>query len=385
MAPCYRESLNPRKNPGLIKAVIGGCSLLLLSGCSSVGYLLQAAQGEIRVLHAAQPIAQTISDPHTPARIRRELQRVRRIRRFAIQVLHLPDNGSFRDYANLHRRYALWNVFAAPAFSVHLTEWCFPIAGCVPYRGYFSKRAAEQYAASLARRGDDVYVAGVPSFSTLGWLKDPFLSTELYRSRSETAGLIFHELAHALLYVPGDPVFNESFAVTVQRSGVLRWLRARGHEKALRRYVRRQRFDAAFASLIRRYRSLLARSYRETPPGPGLLRRKQRLFGALASAIVRTARCLGERVTHLPVLNNASLGAMSTYTRFVPAFRAILKAEGGHFSRFYRVARRISHWPRARRDAWLRSKLPVRESPHRCAGSGHTGKRAGPAPGADGP
>lgn len=381
MPACYPDLANPRKiRRHLTMAVV--CALcMVMSGCSPLRYYLQAAHGEIGVLRAARPISRIVLDPHTPAPLRRELEQVRAIHRFAIKVLHLPDNGSFRDYADLHRKYALWNVFAARPFSVHLIRWCFPIAGCVPYRGYFSRAQAQQYAAALAHRGDDIYVAGVPTFSTLGWLPDPLLSTEIYRSPAETAGLIFHELAHALLYVPGDPVFNESFAVTVQQTGVRRWLRASGNRKGLLRYARAQRFDAAFDALIRHYRSVLARVYRKEPAGPQLLRKKRGLFLALSLAIHRTARCFGVHVTLPRELNNATLGAMSTYTELVPAFRNILREDGGHLSRFYATVRRISQWPKTRRTRWLKSKLPApRSRPFRCAASGGRGaKRATPA------
>lgn len=387
MPACYPDLANPRKIRRRMTLLALCASFVVMSGCSSLRYYLQAAHGEIGVLRSARPIARMVADPSTPAPLRRELAQAQAIHRFAIQVLHLPDNGSFRDYAELHRKYALWNVFAARPFSVHLIRWCFPIAGCVPYRGYFSRADAKRYAARLARHGDDIYVAGVPTFSTLGWLPDPLLSTEVYRSPTETAGLIFHEMAHALLYVPGDPVFNESFAVTVQQIGVRRWLRASDSRKGLLRYAREQRFNAAFDRLIRRYRSILARLYRRGPRGPRLLQQKRKLLRALSLAIDHTARCFGVRVILPRELNNATLGAMSTYTELVPAFRNILREDGGHLGRFYATVRRLSRWPKARRAQWLKSKLPAPGAhPSRCVASGDKAeRRAAPVRDVDGP
>ncbi len=332
---------------------------LLLPGCTRLRYYLQATQGEMNLLGSARPIAEVIANPRTPPRLRRALEQAQAMRRFAIHVLHLPDNGSFRDYAPLPRHYVVWNVFAAPRFSVHLIHWCFPVAGCVPYRGYFSHARARRYALALAQRGDDVYLAGVPTFSTLGWMPDPLLSTEIYRSPAETAGLIFHELAHALVYVPGDPVFNESFAVTVQETGVRRWLRATHEPQRLRRYDRAQRFNETFGVLVQRYRRRLDRVYREGGTRRVLEEKKQRLFSGLSQMISRAGRCFGFHVRIPAPLNNATLGALATYTDLVPAFREILRQDRHHLVRFYATVRRISHWPKARRTAWLRSQLPA--------------------------
>ncbi|MHB8562430.1 MAG: aminopeptidase [Acidiferrobacteraceae bacterium] len=358
MPPCYIDLPIPRKTRigvGILVVV----ATLLLPGCTRLRYYLQATHGEMRLLGSARPIPQVIADPHTPTRLRHALEQAQAMRRFAIHVLHLPDNGSFRDYAPLSRRYVVWNVFAAPRFSVHLIHWCFPVAGCVPYRGYFSHAQAKRYAQTLAQRGDDVYLAGVPTFSTLGWMPDPLLSTELYRSPEETAGLMFHELAHALLYVPGDPVFNESFAVTVQETGVRRWLLAAHDPQALRRYDRSQRFDETFGAAVTRYRRRLDGVYREGGPRKVLEARKRRLFSALSQTISRAGRCFGFHVRVPAPLNNATLGALATYTDLVPAFHEILRQDRGHLVRFYATVRRISHWPKARRTAWLRSRLPV--------------------------
>lgn len=352
---CYPDSPTPAKALavlGLLLVALSG------SGCARFGYYLQAAHGELGILAAARPIPEVLSDPKTPAPLRARLRQVLAIRRFAVQTLHLPDHGNFERYAALHRRYALWNVFAAPRFSVDLIQWCFPVAGCVPYRGYFSQEAAAKFAATRQARGDDVYIAGVPTFSTLGWLADPLLSTALYRAPADTAALMFHELAHALLYVPGDPVFNESFAVTVQETGVQRWLARVGRPAAADRYRRVLAYSLGQGRLISDYRGRLGRLYRQRLPAPEALVRKQRLLRRFLRADERLGRCLGVSARFPATANNASLGALATYTRWVPAFRNVLKADHGHLRRFYAEVSRVSHWPKPRRDAWLASRLP---------------------------
>jgi predicted aminopeptidase len=193
-------------------------------GCTSLEYYAQAVSGHLEVMWAAVPIEERLREADTPVALREKLQRVLVIREFASRELGLPDNDSYRRYADLGRPYVLWNVFAAPEFSVAPIQSCFPFAGCVSYRGFYSEEAAQRHAAGLARQGDDVYVGGVSAYSTLGWFSDPVLSTFVQFSEPEIARILFHELAHQEAYVKGDTVFNESFAATVEEEGLRRWL-----------------------------------------------------------------------------------------------------------------------------------------------------------------
>ena len=210
--------------------------LSLLAGCSP-GYLLQAAGGQWRLMRARVPITQVLEDRGTDASLRARLALVRDARDYASRELGLPDNGSYRSYAALGRPYAVWNVVAAPEFSVQPRHWCFPFTGCVSYRGYFREERARRYAARLAARGDDTLVAGVSAYSTLGHFADPLLDTMLRQDDATLVGTIFHELAHQLVYVRGETAFNEAFAMSVERAGLSRWLAARGEEAALERYA----------------------------------------------------------------------------------------------------------------------------------------------------
>ncbi|HVS76501.1 MAG TPA: aminopeptidase [Steroidobacteraceae bacterium] len=342
----------------LARLALAAVMLAALSGCASTMYLLQAAGGEWHVMHSRQPIVQVIDDPRTPQALIRELAEVREARNFASRALHLPDNDSYRTYVRIDRPYVVWNVVAAPALSVEPKQWCFPIAGCVTYRGYFSEERARAFAAGLERRGYDVVIEGVPAYSTLGKLPDPVMSTMMRYGSDELAAMIFHELAHQLLYVPNDSRFNEAFAVTVEDEGLKRWLEHRGEVAGIEELERRRADDRQFAELLRRTRDRLARLYSSDAPRAQKLRRKRRIFAALAADIGTLERRLG---VHSPVydrwitegLNNADLASVGTYFDCVPGFERLLRRANGSLPDFYDAARRLAREPKAARDARL--------------------------------
>lgn len=333
-------------------------TLAALGGCASTLYLTQAAVGEWHVLHARQSIVDVIDDPDTPESLVRELGEAREARRFASQQLDLPDNDSYRSYVNLRRRYVVWNVVAAPEFSVKPKQWCFPIAGCVAYRGYFHKRSARAFANHLKRNGYDVLVEGVPAYSTLGRLPDPVMSTMMRYGSDELAAMIFHELAHQLLYVPNDSRFDEAFAMTVENTGLKRWLRYRHEPGRFAEFEHLDAADRAFAALLRRTRNRLARLYASGIPRTRMLRRKKMAFAHLA----RRIRALEKRLhVRAPVynrwirrgMNNADLVSIGTYYDCLPGFARLLKHAHGNLPRFYAAARRLAHEPKAERDRKL--------------------------------
>src|SRR5215467_3389366 len=228
-----------------------------LAGC----YFMQAATGEYRLLHARVPIPALIADPKTPATLRVRLEGVRAAREFASRELGLPDNGSYRSYADIGRRFVVWNVVAAPEFSLQPKRWCFPVAGCVAYRGYFQERRARNLALELEARGFDVVVEGVPAYSTLGRFADPVISSMLGYDDDELAATIFHELAHQLIYVRNDSEFNEAFATTVEEVGLTRWLEHQGAAQRIERFHTEQQREAALLALLQPARARLAALY----------------------------------------------------------------------------------------------------------------------------
>ncbi|QOY96829.1 aminopeptidase [Massilia sp. UMI-21] len=322
---------------------------LMLSSCSSLSsslsYYSQAAQGQLELLTDSRPIDDWLADPATNTRLRHRLEAARQIRRYAIQELALPDNGSYTNFTNIKRPYVLWNVVATPELSLKPMQWCFPVAGCVNYRGYYSKREAQAYARQLRSQGHDVEVGGVSAYSTLGWFSDPLISTFIHYPDAELARLIFHELAHQVVYVPGDSKFNESFASAVEQAGVEGWLERFGNPamvEAFERYTARKR---DFMALLVRYRGELEKTYASAMSRDEKRSTKSRLFIALKDDYqVLKANWGGysgyDRFFAEP-LSNAHLASIATYNDFVPAFRALLRKERS-WGAFYKSVRRLA-------------------------------------------
>jgi len=340
-----------------VRAALLLSAFLALPGCSHISYYAQAINGQLEISRTAEPIGDVLADPTTDPKLIRQLQLAQRARLFASEELSLPDNGSFRSYADLQRPFVVWNVFAAPEFSVAPVEWCFPIAGCVAYRGYFSEAAAQEAGAALRAEGLDVFVAGIPVYSTLGWFDDPVLNTFLGYPEAELVGIIFHELAHQVVYVPGDSVFNESFATAVEEEGVRRWFARANNPAAYAAWRQAEERKRAFTALLVRTRDRLASVYE----GPASI--EQRRLGklrALEEARAEYAalkRAWGGHAgydkwfTETP-LNNAKLISATLYADRVPAFRALL-AQSADLDRFYASVRALARLPPPEREARL--------------------------------
>jgi predicted aminopeptidase len=270
--------------------------------------------------------------------------------------LHLPDNRSYRTYADVKRPFVVWNVVAAPELSVEPKHWCFPIAGCVAYRGYFKEKKARSFAASLAKQGFDVTVGGVPAYSTLGKFADPVLSTMMRYGDSQLAGIIFHELAHQLLYVKNDSEFNEAFATTVEDAGLERWLTERGHPDQMREFLEENAKERAFLELFARTREQLKQLYASGIPQEQMRAKKAAVFADLTEQVSALQHQQGDRYYQSWIkegLNNAHLASIATYYQCVPGFRRLLTEQGGDLVRFYAAARQLSRKPRAIRHAIL--------------------------------
>ena len=311
-------------------------TVLALTGCETLAYYAQAVSGQFGLLSRAQPVERLISDPATPRALRERLALAREIRNYAARDLSRPDNESYRSYAELDRPYAVWNVVAAPEFSLEPLKSCFPVAGCVNYRGFFSQEAAEHYADKLRAEGNDVFVYGVAAYSTLGRFDDPLLSTFIRYPDTELARLLFHELTHQVAYVQDDSTFNESFAVTVEREGVKRWLAQTGRSDQLAAFLDVQQRNAAFMAMLDESRRRLRALY-TAPLAPEAAReRKRQEMQALAQRLKAYPRFAG----YVP--NNALLASFATYTQLVPAFQKLLAEEGGNLPRFYERVKQLA-------------------------------------------
>jgi len=330
---------------------------LMLSSCSSLSYYTQAAQGQLQLLTNARPIDDWIADTGTDVKLRHRLEAARQIRRFAIQEMKLPDNGSYTNYTSLKRPYVLWNVVATPELSLKPLEWCFPVAGCVNYRGYYSKAEAQKYAKQMRAQGHDVEVGGVSAYSTLGWFSDPLMSTFINYPDAELARLIFHELAHQVAYVAGDSQFNESFASAVEQAGVEAWLERFGNPQMSEAYERYKGRKRDFLALLLRYRGELDRTYKSMEPDAVKRATKARLFIALQDDYqVLKANWGGyagyDRFFAEP-LSNAHLASIATYNDYVPAFRVLLRREKS-WNGFYKAVNQLARLDKDERQRVLK-------------------------------
>ncbi len=346
--------------------------LLLCAPCGGC-YLLESAQGQIELMSKREALSKVIADPATPQAVRRQLEAVSAIREFASRELELPDNGSYRSYADVGRQYVVWNVVAAPEFSVDPREWCYPIVGCVAYRGYFVERRARAFAETLRRDGFDVSVGGVAAYSTLGHFDDPILNTMLGWNDVELASIIFHELTHQMIYVANDADFNEALATTVEEIGVKRWLESQGRESDLEAYEAEQRRYQEVIALLIRTRTELRELYASGIDTLRMRERKRAAFAALRAAYVRLKT---QWVGHAPFeswfdedINNAHLASVATYFDCVPGFKREFEAVGGNLQAFYRRVHELARLDQSRRDAAVCGERPGERLARREAGS----------------
>ena len=330
----------------------------LLSGCSTLGYYYQAATGHLDVMSRAQPFDAYFADDNASGEIKAKLRQIEHIRRFASSELGLPDNASYTHYADLERPFVVWNVYVAPALSIELVQWCFLIAGCVDYRGYFSKQDALDFAQEMRLQNYDVFVDGVRAYSTLGWFADPVLNTFITATPLEIARLVFHELAHQALYVTDDSVFNESFATAVELEGIERWLQKFGTAEMRQKFEQSLQRRVAFSTLAMQYRETLQKLYQSEISAEEKLRIKATLFSKLSEKYQDFRKTWhgpqGRDRWSGQQLNNAHLGSIAIYAEHVPAFQSMLQRHKGDLTAFYAEAKQLAREPKNVRDNLLR-------------------------------
>lgn len=343
-------------------ALLAAGTVCLLSGCGTVGYYAQSVGGHLALLRAARPVAAVLADAQASPALKERLELTQRIRDFAVTELGEPDNASYRRYADLRRPAAVWNVVAAPALSLTLKTWCFPVVGCIGYRGYYDRARADAFADALRADGLEVGVYGVPAYSTLGLLPgdafaDPLLNTFIEYPEGELARLIFHELAHQVAYAKDDTVFNESFATAVERLGGARWLAERAGPAARDEYRRYDGRRLEFRELVFAYRQRFDALYASTQDDAGKLAAKSALLAGLRAdyEAMKRERWAGYAGYDgwFARANNASFGVLVAYNELVPAFERLFDREGRDFGRFYAEVRRLAKLPRAERRAGL--------------------------------
>lgn len=335
------QSLSPQRRAfqtGAKLLVLVFLSVALLS-CEAVNYYTQAARGQLAIMLNREDIEHLIADGNLSDAQREKFQLVRAIREFAEHELMLPVGDNYSTFVAIDREHVVWNVFAAPEFSTEAMNWCYPIAGCVSYRGYFSENAAIRYAQKLSDDGLDVYTGGVDAYSTLGWFDDSLLSTVMNRADYQLAGLIFHELAHQVVYVQGDTTFNESFATAVEREGVKRWLRHSGQEDLIRDAENATARQAEFVALVIQWRDQFSALYKLEIDEAEMRARKQSLQSEMRTAYEEAKRSWGGYSGYDSwfnrSLNNAQLSTVASYNDLVPQFNALLGENNGDLTSFY--------------------------------------------------
>jgi predicted aminopeptidase len=352
-----------------------GCSIrqllvpalcLMLAGCESLGYYSQAVLGQLSILSKREDIEALIDDVATPQPLKDKLTTILDIRRFAETELLLPVDDNYATYVDVEQPFVVWNVFAAPEFSLRPQSWCYPIAGCVTYRGYFKEARARQYASRLQAQGLDVYVGGVSAYSTLGWFSDPVLSTVINREDYRLAALLFHELAHQQVYVPGDTEFNESFATAIEQEGLRRWLRANQINQARSQQIieqahedseRREEFVALVIQTATRLESLYA-----TDDSPESKRKnKAAILCDMKNSYSQLKKQWGGYTAYdgwmSQDLNNAQFSMVSTYFNWMPAFERLLQEQDNDLAAFYQEVAALEQMDAEQRSAALAAKL----------------------------
>ena len=355
--PAFRFVRRPRgRTLAIVLAVIGGT--LAVAACATfetVDYYWQGAAGQLELLTRSEPIPAVIGK--SDKKLAERLSRIREIRSFASRELGLPNNDSYTRYTDLGRPYVTWNVFATPELSLTPRQWCFPIAGCVNYRGYFQEAAAKGESSRLKKAGDDVYVGGVPAYSTLGWFSDPVLSSFVGWPETEVARLIFHELAHQLIYVKNDSAFNESFATAVEEAGLARWLAARNDSQLTKLAARADHMRAVFRDLVRTTRAKLGEIYASNASDEDKRRAKREIIAAMKAAYEAAKAgdpgLSGYDRWFAQQPNNAAIAAIGLYTDRVPAFRELLREVNGDLPHFYARVRDLAALPKRARDRAL--------------------------------
>lgn len=378
-----------RRSKWLIALLLVG-AVGILSGCRTMQFYGQAIKGQCQLVFHERSIDKLRKDAQTPASLKERLDLLEQMRTFAAQELKLPVDDHYRKYVDVHRPYVVWNVMAAPEFSLEARTWWYPLVGSLDYRGYFSQRGATNYAAYLSKKGYDVSVGGVSAYSTLGWFRDPVLNTFIFDPEPALAETIFHELGHQRLFAHGDTDFNEAFATSVGEEGARRWLRARGNTAALEQYQAHLHRNDRFVRLVMATRARLEALYGDTCPGgdrvtanpnkqrlpePELRRKKQQILNDMKGEYARLKADWGGNAEFdgwfARQVNNAALNSVATYYDLVPGFDRLLARSAGDLEQYYAAAKTISKKPKKERHAML--ERLARESTSQAEGISNPG------------
>ncbi len=346
--------------------------ILAVSGCQTLSFYGQAIRGQYQLLAHRQPIEKLVTDSSTPPRLKTQLELLQKLRAFAGTELKLPVDGHYTKYVDVHRRFVVWNVEAAPEFSMEPKTWWYPLVGSLEYRGYFSERSATNYGAALRHKGYDIFVGGVDAYSTLGWFNDPVLNTFILNPEADLAETIFHELGHQRVFARSDTDFNEAFATTVGEEGARRWLRSAGNKTVYESYLGELRRTREFVHLITVTREQLEALYGDDRTEEGKIKASRKKRGIPSQQLREEKRRIFDRLQldyaklkqewqgdtsydtwFARQVNNAQLNSVAAYYDLLPGFEHLLELNGGDLENFYAAAERLSKMPKKDRHQWL--------------------------------
>ena len=366
--------------------------VVVVSGCHTLGFYGQAIKGQYQIFANQHSIEDLLAESSTSPELKKRLELLQELRGFAKDELQLPTDSHYRKYVDVKRPYVVWNVEAAPEFSMEPKTWWYPLLGSLSYRGYFSKSGATNYAGYLRTRGYDVSVGGVSAYSTLGWFKDPVLNTFIFEDDADLAEIIFHELAHQRLFARGDTDFNEAFATTVGQEGARRWLTKKGNTAGLQAYLAHLQRSDQFVHLVMKTRTQLETLYGDERTSDGRVkarperfsdspdqvrRGQQKVFADMQSEFERLKLGWGGDKEYdgyfSHPINNAQLNSVAAYYDFVPGFEQLLSSNGGDLGKFYQAAEKLSKRARPERHEQLRDLARTRMGPVRAERNRHPG------------
>ena len=334
--------------------------LFILAGCETLSFYGQLASGQLDILRKREPVERLLKDSSIDRGLRQQLAKIKDIQAFASLELGLNPEGSFTTYVDLNRDYALWNVYAAEAYAVHPVNRCYPLAGCVPYRGYFSKELALDYARRMSKeRGLETYVGGVSAYSTLGWFKDPILSTFIYWEDQELASLIIHELLHQRIWLKGDAQFNEGLASFVGNTAAIIWSQKHGRGQENQRFLESQKHWRLFRQFV-----VMAREYLQIQ---FLASEDSSELSVIKSKAMRNIRdCYLELNTKVfdgryekfvlgDQFNNAFIASIGVYESDYLAYKRLFDSSGHEWPVFFEKIEELMRLSREARHAELKS------------------------------
>jgi predicted aminopeptidase len=336
------------------KSCVGLLSVLLLGGCETIGYYTHVAGGQLKLLADRRPVDEVLEDLDDETPLKARLTMSQQVLEYAESELALEVGGRYRSYVDVERSAVVWNLFAAPELSLEAHTWCYPFVGCAPYRGYFTRERAEQYAGKLESSGLETYIGRVSAYSTLGWFDDPLLSTFMDLSEAEFVELLFHELAHSRVWIKGDATFNESYASFVGREGLRRWLESQGRDAEFDAHENGQQAWLRARRLLERAREGLTTIYESDIGDQEKRAEKERVFAAAGGCLEDYARETGNDGYRnlIERLNNAYLASLATYSDLVPAFAALFLEEAGDWARFHGRVESLGELDEAGRRRW---------------------------------